>query len=153
MMRETSANDVEATMLLCDYAQAVNGKLYIVGGGWSLIAKVLPRFNMSLAVKLAVPWSRSNERIHMDATLITDQGAEVTQESPDGETRPVKAEGDLELGRPPGLRAGTPLDATFVLNFEGLDLDPGGYVWQLQVGGDVAARIPFQVINPTGMPT
>ena len=146
-MRDVSANDVEATMLLCDYAEAVNGKLYIVGGGWSLLAKVRPRFKMALAVKLLVPWSRTNERIHFEASRVTDQGDEVVQESDEGE-RPVQAAGDLELGRPPGLKPGTALDAAFVLNFEGLDLDLGGYVWQLQVGNAMAARIPFQVVHP-----
>lgn len=131
-------------MLLCDAAHAVGGKLYILGGGWSILAKVQPRANMSLAVKLGVPWSRTNERIHIEAVLITDQGEEVTQ----ADGQPVRAEGDLELGRPPGLRHGTLLDATFVLNFEGLDLDVGGYVWELRVGDATAARIPFQVHNP-----
>jgi len=145
------ANEIDATMLLCDSAQAVGGKLYILGGGWSMLAKMQPRVNMALAVKLTVPWSRANERIHLDALLITDQGAEVTQPTEEGDT-PVRTEGDLELGRPPGLRHGTPLDATFVLNFEGLDIEAGGYVWELRVAGDVAARIPFQVINQ-GMPT
>ncbi len=112
-----------------------------------MLAKVQPRANMSLAVKLNVPWSRANERIHLEAVLITDQGAEVTQEGEEGET-PVRTEGDMELGRPPGLRHGTPLDATFVLNFEGLDLEPGGYVWELRVAGELAARTPFQVIQP-----
>jgi hypothetical protein len=144
----SSATDIEATMLLCDAAHAVGGKLYILGGGWSILAKVQPRANMSLAVKLAVPWSRANERIHIDAVLITDQGEEVTQE----EDQPVRAEGELELGRPPGLRHGTPLDATFVLDFQGLDLPVGGYVWELRLGSQMAARVPFQVVQ-TGVPT
>jgi hypothetical protein len=139
-------------MLLCDYAQAVGGKLYIVGGGWSILMKLQPRANMSLAVKLSVPWSRANEQIHVEAVLITDQGEEVTQEGEQGD-QPVRADGDLELGRPPGLRHGTPLDATFVLNFEGLDLAVGGYVWELKIGPDVAARTPFQIIQPQGIPT
>jgi hypothetical protein len=146
------ATEIDATMLLCDYAQAVAGKLYIVGGGWSMLTLVQPRASMSLAVKLTVPWSRANERIHIEAALITDEGQEVMQESADGE-RAVRTEGDMELGRPPGLRPGTPLDATFVLNFEGLDLEAGGYVWELRVAGDPAARIPFQVIKPEGVPT
>jgi hypothetical protein len=136
--------DVEATMLLCDAAHAVGGKLYVLGGGWSLLTKVQPTANMALAVKLSVPWSRSNERIQMEAVLITDQGDEVMQH-PD---KPIRAEGQLELGRPPGLRPGTPLDATFVLNFEGIDLGVGGYVWELRVDGAVAARVPFQVVDP-----
>lgn len=138
-------------MLLCDYAQAVGGKLYIVGGGWSILTKVQPRANMSLAVKLSVPWSRANERIHIEASLVTDQGEEVTQAGEEGD-QPVRAAGDLELGRPPGLRHGTPLDATFVLNFEGLDLDVGGYVWELRLGDQPAARTPFQIVQP-GAPT
>lgn len=135
--------DIEATMLLCDAAHAVGGKLYVLGGGWSLLAKVQPRANMSLAVKLSVPWSRANERIQIRAVLITDQGEEVMQGD-----EPVRAEGDLELGRPPGLRHGTPLDATFVLDFHGLELDVGGYVWELRIEGALAARIPFQVVKP-----
>jgi hypothetical protein len=139
-----AATDIEATMLLCDDAQAVGGKLYMLGGGWSMLTKVQPTANMALAVKLSVPWSRANERVHIEATLITDQGETVTQQN----DQPVRTEGDLEVGRPPGLRHGTPLDATFVLNFQGLDLEAGGYVWELKVGGALAARVPFQVITP-----
>jgi hypothetical protein len=135
--------DVEATMLLCDAAEAVGGKLYVLGGGWSILAKTQPTANMSLAVKLSVPWSRSNERIHFEARLITDQGEHVEQEG-----EPVLAEGNLELGRPPGLRPGTPLDATFVLNFHGLNLSTGGYVWELRIDDAAAARVPFQVVEP-----
>jgi hypothetical protein len=136
-------------MLLCDGAHAVGGKLYILGGGWSILTKIQPRATMALAIKLTVPWSRANERMHIAAALITDQGEEVTQ----AEEQPVRAEGDLELGRPPGLRHGTPLDATLVMNFEGLDLEVGGYVWELRVGDDLAARIPFQVVKPQGAAT
>ena len=48
-------------------------------------------------------------------------------------------------GRPPGLRPGTPLDSTLALNFAGLTLGPGGYVWQLEVDGHVLARSAFRV--------
>jgi hypothetical protein len=136
-------------MLLCDAAQAVNGKLYVLGGGWSMLTKLVPRTNMSLAVKLSVPWSRANERLHVEASLVTDQGRHVTVTDEHGTEQPVHAGGDLELGRPPGLRHGTPLDATFALNFEGLELDAGGYVWILRVGDQIAARTPFQVFVPT----
>lgn len=140
--------DIEATMLLCDYAQAVNGKLYVIGGGWSILTMVQPTASMSLAVKLTVPWSRANERLHIEASLITDRAEPVMLETDDGGETPVRAEGDIELGRPAGLRHGTPLDATFALNFEGLRLTAGGYVWELRVASNIAARIPFQVLAP-----
>jgi hypothetical protein len=141
-------------MLLCDDAQAVGGKLYILGGGWSILTKMTPRAKMALAVKLAVPWSRTNEQIPVEANLITDAGEEVTQETDQG-VQPVRAVGNIELGRPPGIRPNTPLDAVFVLNFDGLDLEPRGYVWELRVDRTrrVAARIPFLVIQgPAGQP-
>jgi hypothetical protein len=143
------ASNIEATMLLCDAAQAVNGKLYILGGGWSMLTMLQPRASMSLAVKLSVPWSRANERLHVEASLVTDQGEAVTVGTEDGPERPILAGGDIELGRPAGLRHGTPLDATFAMNFEGLSLQAGGYVWVLRVGSEIAARAPFQVITPT----
>jgi hypothetical protein len=136
-------------MLLCDDAQAVGGKLYVLGGGWSVFNReVTPRARMSLAVKLAVPWSRATEQIQIEAHLRTDQGEPVQQQTEQG-AQAVRAEGQMEVGRPPGLRHGTPLDAVFVLNFDGLDLTPGGYVWELRLGGELAARAPFQVIGAT----
>lgn len=130
-------------MLLCDSAQAVGGKLFILGGGWSLIKKTDQPMSMALAVKLAIPWSRSNERHRIQAQLESDQGSVVQHAGAD-----VRAEGEIEVGRPPGLKPGTPLDAAFVLTFQGLALDPGGYVWVLRTGDDsLLARAPFQVIQ------
>lgn len=130
-------------MLLCDSAQSVGGKLFILGGGWSLLKKTDQPMSMALAVKLAIPWSRSNERHRIHAQLESDQGAVVQHEGED-----VRAEGEIEVGRPPGLKPGTPLDAAFVLTFQGLALEPGGYVWILRAGDDVLlARAPFQVIQ------
>lgn len=139
----TSATDIEATMLLCDSAQSVGGKLFILGGGWSLIKKTDQPMSMALAVKLAIPWSRSNERHRIEAKLESDQGVAVSHEGGD-----LRAEGEIEVGRPPGLKPGTPLDAAFVLTFQGLALDPGGYVWVLRAGDEsVLARAPFQVVS------
>ena len=130
-------------MLLCDSAQSVGGKLFILGGGWSLIKKTEQPMSMALAVKLGIPWSRSNERHRIHAQLESDQGSVVQHEGED-----VRAEGEIEVGRPPGLKPGTPLDAAFVLSFQGLALEPGGYVWVLRAGSDaLLARAPFQVIE------
>lgn len=137
-----SPNDVEATLLLCDAAQSVGGKLYIMGGGWSQLAASRWPGIMSLAIKVAVPWSRANEQLQMEARLVTDQGDPVALNG-----QPVKADGKIEVGRPPGLKSGTPLDAPFALNFQGLALPQGGYVWELEIDGEVRARAPFRV-NP-----
>jgi len=43
---------------LADAAQEVRGKLYILGGGWSVTGPDVPP--MALAIKLDVPWSDAN---------------------------------------------------------------------------------------------
>lgn len=129
-------------MLLCDSAQSIGGKLFILGGGWSMIKKTDQPMTMALAVKLSIPWSQANERHRIEARLMTSDGGEVENEG-----NGVRADGEIEVGRPPGLKQGTPLDAAFVLTFQGLSLDPGGFVWELRTREDaVLARAPFQVI-------
>jgi len=142
---EESITGVEATMLLCDAAESIGGKLYILGGGWSQIytpdTPDAP-IKMALAVKLSIPWDLTNEPLTVRARLLTEDG-----EAVEGGTGPLFAEGDIEVGRPPGLKRGTPIDAPFVLNFAGVTLPPGGYVWQLEVEGETKARAPFRVLS------
>lgn len=137
----TGEPQLEATMLLCDAAQSIGGKLYVLGGGWSLLKGTGQPLSMALAVKLAVPWSLANERHQIEAELVTADGAAVEHQGD-----PVRAQGEIEVGRPAGLKQGTTLDAAFVLTFQGLALAPGGYVWVLRTGDAVLARAPFQVL-------
>ena len=128
-------------MLLCDAAQSVGGKLFVLGGGWSQtqVQEGMP-LNMALALKVSIPWDRSNERIPLRVALVTDQGNAVNIGGMD-----VEAVTEMELGRPPGLARGTPLDANLALNFNGLQLPPGGYAWLCEVDGSPKARTPFRV--------
>lgn len=142
----SSPTDIKATMLLCDSAQSIGGKLYVLGGGWSILRKTGNLMTMALAVKLSIPWSRTNEPHDLEARLVTEAGDDVLLEG-----QPVRAAGAIEVGRPPGIRQGTPLDAAFVLTFQNLSLDEGGYVWELRErrGQDAAvlAREQFQVVQ------
>ncbi len=76
--------------------------------------------------------------------LKTDDGEPV-----DAGNGPVFAQGEIEVGRPPGSKRGSPLDAPFVLRFNGLALPPGGYVWELEIDGTQLAREPFRVLEGT----
>lgn len=131
-------------MLLCDAAQAVENKLYIIGGGWSQILRPDVPTPMAIAVKLGVPWDRANEVHHFRLYLITGDGDPVP--GPEGE--PVAIEGDLEVGRPPGLVRGTSLDAVMAVTVNGLALPADSYVWELEIGGTVVGRTPFRVGTP-----
>jgi hypothetical protein len=137
---------VEATMLLCDAAQSVGGKLYVLGGGWSQVsaAALAGGASMALAIHISVPWDQANEPLTLSARLTTEDGTVV-----DLGGGPIQAEGNLEVGRPAGLKRGTPLDTTLALNFAGLALSPGGYVWRLYVNDELKARTPFRVMSST----
>jgi len=127
-------------MLLCDAASASEGKLYILGAGWSQILEPDIPVNMALAVKIAVPWDQSNEPHEIRVALVTGDGepVQVGDEA-------VQAHGKFETGRPPGLAPGTPLDAVFALSFAALTLEANSYVWELEIDGTPMARTPFRV--------
>jgi len=132
---------MDATLLLCDAAEAVNGKFYILGGGWSIILRPGVPTPLTLAVKLSVPWDQANQPHDIRAALMDADGTPV-----DMGQGPVQATGKFEVGRPPGLKPGTALDVLFVLPFGQLAFDAGSYVWLLEVNGDPVTREPFLVL-------
>ena len=66
---------MKTTVLLCDQAQEVGGKLYILGGGWSQYRG--SPVTMTLAVKIAVPWDAANMQHEFLAKLVTEDGGEL----------------------------------------------------------------------------
>jgi hypothetical protein len=138
-----SPNEVQVTLLLCDAAQSVGGKLYILGGGWT---QAMPApgaaITMALAIRVSIPWDMANQRIQVDTRLLTADGEEV-----DVGAGPVLAQTGVEVGRPPGLERGTPLDAMLAVNAGALPLQPGRYVWHVEVDGEIKGRAPFQILG------
>lgn len=98
--------------------------------------------NMALAIKLSIPWDQANQPLNVRAALYDEDRHPIVLEG-----HPVELGGELEVGRPPGMKQGTPLDAHFVLNFDGLSIGPGGYVWELEVDGKVKAKALFRVLG------
>lgn len=121
-------------MLLCDAAQAVGNKLYILGGGWSVTGP--DPVPSALALYVKVPWDEANTRQRLRIELLDADGHPVTAEGPEGE-QPLVIETEFEAGRPAGLTPGTPLDMSFAINLGALPIPPGGrYEWRLSVNGE-----------------
>jgi hypothetical protein len=130
--------------MLCDFAQEVGGKLYVLGGGFSRCYSWGQPVNMCLAIKLELPWHSANTKIKFAVSLVTEDGKPV----PNPMGVPIAAEGQLEAGRPPGLAPGTALDAALAIPMFGLQLSHGGYRWELSVDDELIQWAPFQVVPP-----
>ena len=85
------------SLLLADYAEVVNGKLYVMGAGFTTVA--LPTFDQPhrfhVAAGLRIPWSHTNQEIVFTVRLETLDGEPIDCWSLDGQ---------LEAGRAPGQR-------------------------------------------------
>jgi hypothetical protein len=122
-------------MLLADSAQAVGGKLYVLGGGWSITGP--DPAPSAIALLIQVPWNQANVRHTFELVLLDADGHPVLiQPDPESEPQPLRIEGHFEAGRPAGLQPGTPLDTTAAINISPLPLPPGGrFVWELRIDG------------------
>lgn len=127
-------------MLLCDWAEDVGGKLYIQGAGWNRLAANAPA-SIAVAVLLEIPWDQANRPHDMRLQLVTEDGQPVM---PDGET-PLVLDGKAEVGRPPGTKPGSSLNAPFALKFAGIVLPPGGYRFELAINGEPLTSRSFTV--------
>jgi len=124
---------MKVTLLLADAAQAVGGKLYILGGGWSMIGHESVPF--AIAVKIEVPWDQTNRNHLFQLSLADEDGRPVMMKTPQGD-RPVEITGNFEVGRPAGWKPGTPIDFIGAFNISGLLLKPDTrYVWRLAING------------------
>jgi hypothetical protein len=122
-----------ATILLADAAQAIDNKLYVLGGGWSVTGP--DPSPSAIAIALKVPWDEANERHDLLVELVDSDGRAVAI-GPEDEALPVVIESQFEVGRPAGLKPGTPIDLAFAVNVGPLPLAPGGrYEWRLSIDG------------------
>lgn len=137
---------MRALLLLADAAQAVEGKLYILGGGWSVTGP--EPSPMAVAVKIEVPWDLANQVHDVELTLLDEDG----QPAPEG--APLRIDGRVEVGRPPGLARGTALDVPLAVSVGPIaGLRPGGrYEWVLRINSETndAWRAGFQVRSLPG---
>ena len=130
-------------MILADAAQEVNGKLYILGGGWSVTGPQVPP--MALALKLDVPWNAANRPHEFLLGLVDDDGHPVSAGGEDAAG--VQVGGQFEVGLPAGVPEGSDIDLALAVTLGPLPLTAGRYAWQLWIDGETQAdwQRPFQV--------
>src|SRR5687768_18389717 len=87
-------------MLLADYAVVSDGKLTIVGGGWSQTGPEPASFGIGLLIQ--VPWDQANTRHTFSVELLDADGSPIGFEDDEESDQVVAFGGEFEVGRPPG---------------------------------------------------
>jgi hypothetical protein len=129
-----SVSGVRVTMMLCDSAQVADGKLYILGGGWSVTGP--GSMPSAVALKIDVDWTAAGSPHHWELFLVDEDGHSVLVETPEGE-RPMEVGGDIMVERPANLREGSPIDVALAVNFGPLPLEGGKrFTWRLTIDGE-----------------
>jgi hypothetical protein len=128
-------------LMLADSAQAVEGKLFILGGAWNMLR--FPTFPASIMVGIAVAidvdWNETNRQHHLDIHF----------EDADGNAMEPQIGADFEAGRPPGAIAGAELRIVLAVNGPLSIPAPGTYAAVATVGGEELARSRFQAVPAT----
>jgi hypothetical protein len=107
-------------MMLCDAAQVSDGKLYVLGGGWSMTGP--DPVPSAIALKIDVGWHEAESSHHWELFLEDADGRPVLVDTPEGE-HPVEVRGEFTVGRPPGIPEGP--------------LVPGTrYTWRMAIDGE-----------------
>src|SRR5215212_5240142 len=114
-------------LMLADSAQAVDGKLYVLGGAWNMLR--FPEFPAGLMVGIAVAidieWTETNRPHHLDIHF----------EDADGQQMDPRIGADFEAGRPPGAIPGAQLRIVMAVNGPVAIPGPGQYAAVASVGG------------------
>lgn len=129
-----------AAFFLADHAEAVNGKLYVVGGCWDNVnVSALPATHphLSVCTALQVSWEETNRKHAFAIELVDADGRRVL---------PQTLGGEFEAGRPAGSRPGDWTTLVMVLNVNMLPLEQvGTYEFVLSVDGEPLGRAGFKV--------
>ncbi len=137
------------TMMFADAAQVADHKLYVLGGGLTVIGPAAQP--VGVAIGIEVPWDRANISHEWRLELLDEDGHSVMV----GE-QAVAVAGRFEVGRPSGIKPGTPLSVPLAINFPALPVTPGSsYSWQFLIDGASQTdwRLSFHVRAPVAPPT
>src|SRR5271166_6162152 len=129
-----SLGAVNVTMLLCDAAQVAEGKLYILGGGWSMTGP--DPVPSAVALKIDVDWHEAEVAHHWELFLEDADGRPVLVETPEG-AQPVEVRGEFTVSHPEGIPEGSPIDVALAVNLGPIPLNPATrFVWRLMIDGE-----------------
>jgi hypothetical protein len=135
-------------VMLCDAAQtSQEGKLYVLGGGWTQIARLLappgtsltpPPTQFAIAASFLIDWNDANRPINIRVTI----------EHQDERPPLYEAQAQLTAGRPPQMVPGDPLRAVIALPVLMMFTESGSYCIRTRMEGAPREEVVrFHVID------
>jgi hypothetical protein len=154
---------MEATVMVCDYAQVNNNKLYVVGAAGNLLttqqAEAPHAISAWVAILVAVPWHSHNQAHKLVVSLADEDGHKIplahtlpgANVSPEDEGSVV---GQFNVGRSPIMQAGDESVMPMALPIQIEVPQLGAYRVTLEIDGTEIASARFRVVFPPsiGMP-
>jgi hypothetical protein len=135
-------------MLLCDAAQVADGKLYILGGGWSVAGP--DPVPSAVAIKLDVDWNEAGMPHRWRLFLEDADGGPVSVATASG-PRAVEARGEFTVAQPPSVPEGTPIDVALAVTVEPIPLRAASrYTWRLWIDDE---PLPGSLLGFTTRPS
>lgn len=132
-------------LILADAAEAVNGKLYILGAGWDQItAASFPLLHpvLAVAMRLRCSWNDTNQPYDFELDVLDEDGVSILPAPPG----PIR--GQIRMGRPPTMVPGDDQVLPLAMTVGNLQFQrPGAYIVVLRVQGLEMVRSPFRVVD------
>lgn len=127
--------------ILADHAEVVGNKLYLMGGGWDTMgaAEVPAPVRLAIASGIRIGWEETNAPIPVLITIEDDDAGEV-----------LRLQAEVNMGRPPGLPAGSSQLSQAAVTVQVSLPRFGGYRVNIIAGsgeGEVRRGLPFRLVR------
>ena len=133
-------------VLVADAGEVVGGKLYLLGGGWDrLLVPHLPGppgAPFAVAVSISVPWNMTNKKLRLIIDVVDADGGDVSE----------IAQGEFEVGRPPGMRPGVSQRLQVAVPAQPQFTTEGRYVVRCSIDAAVLGSTAIEVAAATPAP-
>jgi hypothetical protein len=125
--------ELQAHLMLADYATVANGKFYISGGCWAIRSP--QPMQWALALEVRVPWHDNSRKFRFELDLVDADGQPVTIDGPEG-PKPLRGEGEIQVTAGPGVKPGSEIAGLAPMNLPPIALPAGQqFEWRLTIEG------------------
>ena len=126
-------------LMLTDYSEAVNGKLYLTGGGWNVLRlpEMPHEWSFHIGLGIDVAWHETNSPHELVVTI----------QDPDGVELGEGLTANFETGRPPGMPQGQEQRLVMSIAAIATFTTAGPHAAVVEVNGEEIGRARFYLME------